>query len=633
MCGIAGTARLAGNAEPADHDVVHRMLEWQRHRGPDGVGIHAQGPVVLGHRRLSIIDLSQAASQPMSNEDGSIWITFNGEIYNYRELGAELRPAGHRFRSQSDTEILLHGYEEWGMAGLLGRLRGMFAFALYDANAHRAGKGEWLYLARDRVGIKPVYYAESHGTLRFASEVKALRRTMPASGMDLGAVTGFLCLGSVPAPRTYLEGIHCLPPGAFLAMGPAGTRVEQYWNLRYRAAGASAVQPILSDAVERHLLADVPVGIFLSGGLDSGALAAIVSRVRQEPALTLTVSFPEAEFNEGGEARQLAQTFGTNHIEIPVDDRVFLEEIPRILEAMDQPTADGVNTYFVSKAAHEAGLKVVLSGLGGDEVFFGYRHYRMLADATSLLWSFTSLPGMIRNGLVSAAKLYSARRNQDKWTRVGYISERPTDEGLYLLFRGFFGPAAVCELLGISEAELNRTLENEFAGIRMEGENAGWDINRIHYLEMKRYLHDQLLRDSDVFSMSHSLELRVPYLDHVLVEQCCGIAAREKLSDSVNKPLLLEAAGHPALDEVARRKKRGFTFPFAQWMRRHAGQLEEIALAEGPLDRTAVRRCWEQFRLGRLHWSRAWSTTVLAACFRTPDHIAASSNVEGLARC
>jgi asparagine synthase (glutamine-hydrolysing) len=635
MCGIAGSVRFGAPALAPDKETVAQMMAMLSHRGPDGDGIHVQGGAVLGHRRLSIIDLSQAATQPMANEDGTVWATFNGEIYNYRELGSDLRSRGHRFHSQSDTEILLHGYEEWGMAGLLERLRGMFAFGLYDAQAESAGSQPWFYLARDRVGIKPLYYCQQgrQGKERilFASEVRPLRRAMAGAELDRDALAGFLCLGSIPSPHTYIRGIECLPPGAFLAVGPGGARVEQYWSLPYASGAPEDLRALFRDTVERHLLADVPLGVFLSGGLDSGALAAAISRLRETPALTLTVTFPEAEFSEAEEARKAAVAFGTNHVEVDISDRTFLDEMPRILRALDQPTADGVNTYFVSKAAREAGLKVVLSGLGGDEIFFGYRHYHLLTRASALVGSVAGLPAAVRDVLVSLAQSYASGRKEDRWGRLRYLRGRRFEEGLYLLFRGFFDGHTVCDLMGIGEGELNRILESEFADIRFRGDLAAGDIHRVHYLEMQRYLHDQLLRDSDVFSMAHSIELRVPLLDHVLVEHCARIAGSQKVSKTVNKPLLLQAAEHPALREIAARKKRGFTFPFAHWMRRHAGELEEMATSGGPLNRRAVKNCWRQFREGRAHWSRAWSTTVLAVCGAEADGIPTPATAGGIA--
>jgi asparagine synthase (glutamine-hydrolysing) len=502
---------------------------------------------------------------------------------------------------------------------LLERLRGMFAFALYDAQAYRAGSEAWFYLARDRVGIKPLYYRCEQERILFASEVRPLGHAMAVSEFDREALAGFLALGSIPTPHTYIRGIECLAPGAFLAVGPRGPRCKTYWNLAYsdgapHASASGDLRALFRDTVERHLLADVPLGVFLSGGLDSGALAAAISRLRETPAQTLTVTFPEAEFSEAEEARQAAAIFGTTHVEVGVSDRTFLDELPRILRAIDQPTADGVNTYFVSKAARESGLKVVLSGLGGDEIFFGYRHYHFLIRASALIGALAGMPAAVRDGLAALVEPYAAHRREDRWGRWHYLRGRRLEEGLYLLFRGFFDGRTVCDLLDISETELNRILESQFGEIRLKADLASGDIHRLHYLEMQRYLHDQLLRDSDVFSMAHSIELRVPLLDHMLVEHCARIAGKHKVSRAVNKPLLVEAGDHTALAEIAARKKRGFTFPFAQWMKRHSGELEGLAVSGGPLNRKAVRNCWEQLRQGRAHWSRAWSTTVLAVC-------------------
>ena len=612
MCGIAGCFSFDRPGGTAELALVTELSNRQHHRGPDAEGIFQHGSATLAHRRLAIIDLSESGKQPMSNEDGTVWITFNGEIYNYRELKLELSQFGHVFRSQSDTEVLLHGYEQWGMESLLGRLRGMFAFGLYDSRAELAG-GSCLYLARDRMGIKPLYYTIQGRELLFASEVRPLREATD-HGPDRDALVGFLCLGSVPYPRTYMENIFCLPPGSFLAVQAGGIRKLEYWSLQYRPGKAHNLDDLMTDTVRRHLLSDVPLGVFLSGGLDSGALAGLMRRVSNAAPLTLTVTFQEAEFNEAKAARKTAEAFGTQHLEVPVTGKDFLKEIPRILEAMDQPTADGVNTYFVSKAAHEAGLTVVLSGLGGDEIFLGYNHYHKLLRADSALRCLSKTPLTLRDALVSCVLAGGARRGGDKWRRLGFLRQSRLDEGFYLLFRGFFAADRVCELLDMDEQEVHGILENQFATILSRFDRRDWDMNRVNFLELRRYLHDQLLRDSDVFSMAHSLELRVPYLDHVLVEECSQIRPSEKVAPGVNKPLLLKAAGHPVLEEVARHKKSGFTFPFAQWIRQNAGPLEDLALSGSPLKRTAVQRCWEQFRAGKVHWSRAWSTVALAAC-------------------
>jgi asparagine synthase (glutamine-hydrolysing) len=621
MCGIAGTVRLDGDAAAVDREIVVGMLALQRKRGPDGEGLYCGGPVVLGHRRLSIIDLSEAGAQPMSNASGDVWVTFNGEIYNYQELRESLK-SRHCFRSTSDTEVLIHGYQEWGTEGLLRRLRGMFSFAIYDARA-RAGEGSepFFFAARDRLGIKPLYYVIERDRLAFASEVKALVGSGAASGeSDVSALGAFLCLGSVPSPRTSVKSVSCLPPGHSLTVSRGGeARVRKYWELSYEGDPKAEIGAILQDSVDRHLVADVPVGVFLSGGVDSAGIAFLSARNRNAPVRTLTIAFDEREFSEAADARHFAEAFGTDHHEIRVTGKDFQEEIPRFLAAMDQPSADGVNTYFVSRAARQIGLKVVLSGLGGDEVFFGYRHYQQLvggAGGAGLLGGYMRSPDLIRRMIGIGASTYGRNGGGEKWERFDYCGGRPFDESLYLLIRGFFPPARVSRLLGIAPAELNRSLDESFASLRMPGVNGHVDPNRFNFLEMKRYMHDQLLRDSDVFSMAHSIELRVPLLDDRLVEAGCLIAPRDKTASGINKPRLVDGFDHPSIREAAARPKRGFTFPFARWMADNADQFEESALAGDQLDRDAVRDCWKDFRAGRLHWSRAWSTVVLASLAR-----------------
>jgi asparagine synthase (glutamine-hydrolysing) len=593
------------------------MLALQRKRGPDGEGVYSDGPAVLGHLRLSIIDLSATGAQPMSNENGDVWITFNGEIYNYRELRESLQP-GHCFRGTSDTEVLVHGYEEWGGEGLLRRLRGMFAFAIYDARA-RAGQGSepFFFAARDRLGIKPLYYVVDRDRLAFASEVKALIQSGLSSGEpDVSALAAFLCLGSIPFPRTWQKDVHCLPPGHSLTLNRHGVQIRKYWELSYGGDSKTDIGAILQDSVDRHLIADVPAGVFLSGGVDSAGIAFLAARNRSAPVSTLTIAFDEREFSEAAEARHFAEAFGTDHHEIRVTGKDFEQEIPRFLAAMDQPSADGVNTYFVSRAASQMGLKVVLSGLGGDEVFFGYRHYQQLvggAGGSGLLGGYMRSPEPIRRMIGFGASTYGRNGGGEKWERFDYCGGRPFDESLYLLIRGFFPPARVSRLLGIAPTELNRSLDESFSSLRMPGVNGHVDTNRFNFLEMKRYLHDQLLRDSDVFSMAHSIELRVPLLDDLLVEAGCRIAPRDKMATGINKPKLVGGFGHPSIHEAAARPKRGFVFPFARWMAENADQFEERALAGGQLDRDAVRDCWKDFRAGRLHWSRAWSTVALAS--------------------
>jgi asparagine synthase (glutamine-hydrolysing) len=593
MCGIAGLVRAEGLA-PDDPAAVRRMTSAQLHRGPDADGFYMDSHAALGHRRLSIIDLSDAAAQPMSNEDGTVWLAYNGEIYNYRELRGQLVSKGHSFRSQSDTEAIVHGYEEWGIEGLLERLRGMFAFGLYDS---RRG----LILARDRMGIKPLYYFVSGGTLLFASEVRALLASGAVPNQrDPKALAGFLLAGSVPSPLTIVEGVRCLPPGHYLTWKDGAVALQKYWDLGFESGDPAAdLREKLEDAVSRHLVSDVPLGVFLSGGVDSAALVALARRARRTELKTLTVVFEQRDLSEGHAAREIANRFETDHQEVLVTEDDFRRELPSIFAAMDQPTNDGVNTYFVSKAARQTGLTVVLSGLGGDEVFWGYRHYRWLNGG--LPW-LQRCPAPARKALVNGAAAFGSLRGRENWSRLGYLNRDVSSKEVYLSIRGFFGPQQVARLLGLKEI---RT-----ACLDTDGPPG---VNGFNYLEFKRYMHDQLLRDTDTFSMAHSLEVRVPFLDHTIVEYAARVEPAHKVANGINKPLLVNAVDDPLIREAAARSKQGFSFPMDRWMKRYAGELEEMSRGSDCVDGGEVRALWKGFRGGRLHWSRAWALAVLGA--------------------
>jgi len=611
MCGIAGLIRSEG-IRPSDCAAVGRMMAAEIHRGPDASGLRSLGTAVFGHRRLSIIDLSPSGAQPMSNEDGSIWVTFNGELYNYRELRGELLAGGHEFRSQSDTEVILHGYEEWGTGGLLERMRGMFAFGLYDPM-------RGVVLARDRLGIKPLYYFIDGEKLLFASEVKALAASgLVPNARDPRAIAGFLIAGTVPSPLTILRDVKCLPPGCYLTYQDGRIEIKKYWDLPFEPDGAPISEAEFSgeldDAVSRHLMSDVPLGAFLSGGVDSAAVVAMASRACSSPLRTLTVAFQEREQNEAGEARKFADHFRAEHQEVLIISEDFRRELPKIFAAMDQPTNDGVNTYFVSQAARQAGLTVVLSGLGGDEVFWGYRHHRTVQKAWRWL-DHCPRPARRLAGIGAAA--LGKIRGRDGWMRLAYLSGSPrngfpakrfgTSGGLYLSLRGFFPPAQVARLLGIRESAVAETAAEVAGGCVPDG------VNGFNYLEFKRYLHDQLLRDADVFSMAHSIELRVPLLDHKVVEYAARLAPAWKLRGAIHKPVLVGAVDDPLLREAAGRPKRGFSFPMDRWMKQYGDELEEMSQHGDWVDRDEARGLWKQFRAGRLHWSRAWALTVLGA--------------------
>jgi len=601
MCGIAGVVRLHGRILEQDRASVTLMLRAQAHRGPDGEDCFADERVCLGHRRLAIIDLSDNGREPMANEAGDVWVSFNGEIYNFAELRSELVASGHVFRSRTDTEVLVHGYEEWGLESLLERLRGMFAFALYDAR--RAGAAK-LFLVRDRFGIKPLYYARRGDALWFASELTALVRSgAVAAELDDHALTSFLEYGSIPGPRTALRDTETLPAGHYVEVSGGRSSRRRYWRLGGASGDDSeSIPDLLAKSVRAHLASDVPLGVFLSGGIDSATLVALASSTLSEPLKTLSVVFDDDGLNESAFARRVADRYRTDHREVFLDAEDFLETLPDIFDAMDSPTIDGVNTYFVSRAAKRAGLTVVLSGLGGDEVFLGYPHYKTLATFDPLVGLLARLPRRLRAVVAATAK---AIARKDK---LGYL-EVPTPANVYRVFRGLFSPRQIAELVdgveaggpfGVDEALTHQDEEETLLQTTVR-------------LEFEHYLQHQLLRDTDTMSMAHSIEARVPFLDHVLVEAVARRPFASKLSRRINKPLLVNALPEPLPREVWNRRKQGFTLPFKRFMLAHRDELRERARESNLFRADAVDAMWNELESGRSHWSRPWALVVFAA--------------------
>ena len=652
MCGIAGILKLSGPATSQDVLAVLRMMDAEVHRGPDDWGIlfpdslsgdslvraqlNARGSghgrcyvshdsgvsAVLGCRRLSILDLSDKARMPMGTVGGRTWITYNGEIYNFRELRSQLLQRGYSFRSDSDTEVLLYGYEEWG-EDLLPRLRGMFACALLRTAAEPA-----LLLAKDRFGIKPLYYFADGERLLFASEVRALM----ASGLiphesDVEAMVRFLQLGSVPVPLTTVRGVRALPAAHLLACGRGQFGLRQYWDLNqcFRSpqdeiADATArVLPLLTDSVRAHSVSDVPLGIFLSGGIDSSSLVALASLAGQRPIKTVSVTFEEEEFDESVFARGVARMYGTEHGEVCLTRRDFFHELPRIFDAMDQPTVDGVNTYFVSKAAKAFGLTVVFAGTGADEIFLGYQHLKRAATWDMASQVMARIPRPLRQQIVRSA--YNAGLPFGRREKLTYLNS-PTRENIYLLFRGLFGPQQIQHFLGITEREV-RDIGMCIPNSRQTPEASFLDS--LVSLEFHHYLQNQLLKDTDFMSMSHSIEARVPYLDPAVVEFVLGVPAAQRLRGQAPKPLLVNALGDRLPRNVWDRPKRGFTFPFGEWMRSDLGMLEADVQSRRLFDSRAVKDIWAQFRQGGVHWSRPWALSVLARAMEAPHPAAAAA--------
>ncbi|MCB8984685.1 MAG: asparagine synthase (glutamine-hydrolyzing) [Ardenticatenaceae bacterium] len=629
MCGIAGII-LKPEQDLADIRArLAAMAGAMAHRGPDDEGVYLapDGRVGLVNRRLAIRDLSAAGHMPMGNAAESVWITYNGEIYNAEALRAELEAAGYEFRSHSDTEVILHGYEAWGTA-VVPRLRGMFALAIYD---RRAGTEQaQLLLARDHLGIKPLYVAETATAVLFASEIKVLLASgLVSRAIDPAGLVGYLRLGSVPNPLTIYQGIQGLPPASTLPIAadrPTAGEAQSYWQLptdEDPGIGAAEAQErmraLLAEAVGIRLVSDVPLGAFLSGGLDSSAVVALMRQATDGPIRTCSMVFAEAAYSEAAYARAMAEAVGAEHYERVITAADLQAELENILAAMDQPSVDGVNTYFVSQTARQAGLTVALSGLGGDELFGGYPNtFGQTPQVYRALKLAAGVPGGTAVARTALTLLPAGRRAQ--WARVhDALGEPPSPASAYLTRRGLFAPSEVQALV---TPEVWAAAQPRFAAAAHVAARAGGNgaatMGWISRAELRTYTHDQLLRDTDVMSMAHSLEVRVPLLDVRLVEAALRLPAAVKRPPDKEargpKPLLAAALGEalPALIRE-RQDKQGFTFPFAVWLR---GPLAESLLQQAPergwLNPAAVEKLAVDFAHGRVHWSRLWAVMALA---------------------
>lgn len=625
---------LAGGGRTSGREAVGRMVGALRHRGPDGAGVevvYQDGALgaVLSHTRLAVLDLSPAGTQPMHDPATGNWITFNGEVYNFRELRASLPEPPGGWRSRTDTEVVLQAYAAWGH-DCLRRLRGMFAFALWDATRQK------LLLARDRLGIKPLYYFASDDFFLFASEVRALLASgLVPRDLDLVALGQYLAYQCVPGPRTLVQGVRALPPGSWLGVGADG-RVTQgrYWDLLADAAPeARAASPatarqrvgeLLREAVALHLVSDVPVGVFLSGGIDSTALAALVREAGQTPR-TFTVVFPQREYDESACARLAASRFGAEHAELRLDEAEALAWVPEALAAMDRPSGDGVNTYLVARAVRQAGIKVALSGLGGDELFGGYPSFVRLGRLAPAFRLWGKAPAALRSAVARAVEALG-RSSIPAAKAAAMLAGDGSLAALYPVTRqvlslvqrrALLAPAVLEALNGAPDpyVALLRRCSSQPAAER----SAPSALALLSYAEARTYMHDLLLSDTDQMAMAHGLEARVPFLDHVLASYVVGLPDRLKRSSDTPKRLLVEALDGLLPEEVVRRRKHGFTLPFDVWMRGPLRAYCEVRLAperlgaRGLLRPDGLARLWQDYLARRptVSWSRLWMLVAL----------------------
>ena len=662
MCGITGVVhfRRAGTVDGA---VVERMRDTMIHRGPDGEGLWCDpaGRVVLGHRRLSIIDLSANASQPMCNEDGTVWVTFNGEIYNHATLRSELIAAGHRFRTDhSDTETIVHGYEQWGIDGLVERLAGDYGIGLWD------GGRRVLHLIRDRIGVKPLYFAVRDGMLAFASEIKALLEHPDITAdIEPAAMYHYLSFMTTPAPLTMFRGIYKLPPAHVLTVPLGGEpRLARYWDATPgrgirpdTVAGMddearerfyiNGIRSRLEQAVDRRMMSDVPFGVFLSGGVDSSTNVALMARLMSRPVDTFTVGFSDhLHLNELEPARLISKQFKTNHHEILIEESDMVGYLGQLIHSQDEPIADWVciPLYFVSKLTRDSGTTVVQVGEGSDEQFCGYGSYMMYLRMYEKYWRPYSrwVPGPLRHlaafaahgavrlrpGLAGYADILerAARDREPFWTgahvfwdvlKRRLVNERafaPSAELRAAASTGLVDPAyLLLDSFNVIRSFL-QPFDRSFPG--------GDQLTRMIYNEFRLRLPELLLMRVDKIGMSTSIEARVPFLDHELVEFTMDIPQRFKVRGGEPKYLLKKAVEGLIPDEIIYRKKMGFGAPMAQWLRGDFGRRVERTFAdsrlmrEGYFDVEFVQRLCREHRTGRNDFSQyIWTLFNLTAWF------------------
>lgn len=583
MCRIAGIVKADKAAEN-----IRSMCNAMRRGGPDDEGFYAEAdlPVVLGHRRLSIIDLSDAGHQPMLSTDGQIVITYNGELFNYPELKVELQQAGLDFHTHSDTEVIIQAYKYWGTE-CFRKFNGMYALGILDRSRQQ------LLLARDHAGIKPLYYSFHNGSLYFASELRAFRE-LGFWKTNEDWKTYFLAFGHIPEPITTLENVQPLEKGHWMMydFSDGSHRQECFYSTSYEIKirdekeAIGAIRDTMKEAVKRHLIADAPIGLFLSGGVDSSILTVTAKPFIPDSLQTLSIFFDSEKYSEKLYQDLVIEKTGAYHQSFNVTAFDLEELLSDILQAMDSPSIDGINSYFISKYAHKAGLKAVLSGLGADELLGGYQSFNRSGTVAKL----KKLPGF----LLKMSKWLP----DEKFRRIGYLSmNHPVGE--YLFYRGLFPIDSIASMLGTTGKEVRRILEQLPVPAVYDTLKGA---QRAGYLEYNYYMQNQLLKDTDYMSMWHGLEVRVPFLDKDFIDVCNSIDPSVKFNKPIGKYLLVEAFKDILPEQVWNRKKRGFTFPFDEWFRQNNGIVRKFNLPESSL---------KSFLENKIHWSKIWSIALV----------------------
>lgn len=587
MCGICGKLNF-DYSTPVDRDTLQRMNSSLEHRGPDGDGLYLKGPAGIGHRRLSIIDLS-TGSQPMCNEDGSVWVTFNGEIYNHKILRQELESKGHRFVSSSDTEVIVHAYEEWG-AQSCSRLRGMFAYGIWDENNQR------LVLARDRLGQKPLVYSRTETSFVFSSELRSLLQDESVRRkVDLSALNAFLIRLYVPAPQTAFENIYKLPPAHYMVVEKGEINIQRYWDIDFskkwqadESQYCERLWDLLVDATKMRLMSDVPLGAFLSGGLDSSAIVGIMSRLMNEPVKTFSIRYEESGYDESPHARQIAELFNTQHQEFTVRPNA-LEVLPKLIFHYGEPFADAssIPTYYVSELTRRY-VTVSLSGDGADESFAGYDRYR---TARILDLYQKIVPGILRKHVVPASLRFCSKLpvGRNRFHQMWIVSKRGAlgaDEA-YLYRHAYFTPDLTAQLWQkdkLSSVRFDKAVRDVSQSIRkFTGDNS---LDCWLYTDLMHYLPDDILVKVDIAGMMNSLEVRSPFLDHKLVEFAATLPPEMKRHGFTTKYILKKTLERLLPKNIIYRPKHGFRIPISKWFQ---SDLKD-SVREVLLDPATIRR-------------------------------------------
>ena len=591
MCRIAG---ILNHHLPKDfmEETVQKMCDVQKHGGPDDEGIWSDetAGLVLGHRRLSLLDLSSAGHQPMSWKDRYV-ISFNGEVYNFQSIRSELEQYGHRFRTQSDTEVILAAYEQWGTLSF-AKLEGMFAFALWDKVEQQ------LLLVRDPSGIKPLYYYLNEVGIQFASETRAFQFMAATNEANKNWPVFMLAYGHLPEPVTTLQHVKPLPKGFFMSYDykrkKSSLQNFSYYSFsepeNHKQSAPAEIARLLRRSVAQHMISDAPIGVFLSGGIDSGILFLLAAELKKQGLNSLSLYFNEGAYSEKKYQDMLLNQVHCERHQYLLQENSFLDALPQILQQMDQPSCDGINTWFISKYAKQQGLKAVLSGIGADELLGGYPSFSRLPIASLLQHA----PQMA----LQSAGLFRGR----KLSRLSYLQLEGIT-GLYLFLRGQFAPHDIAKQLGATEKEVWEILGNNpvLPGIR--GLEAG---NQASWMETNMYMQNQLLRDADVMSMAHGIEIRVPFLDHGFQQYCNSLPAKLKYGHAVPKGLLIDAFKNELPEPVWNRPKMGFSFPFKEWFAGSDFVKEKMAAA----GKTGIHN-YQQFLKGYLHWSQLLSLMLV----------------------